>query len=427
MSPTDQHARHSTPRSGAADGERLVVPAWPTRDLERLPARAEMRSASATDNAPMEPIAPEATSPLVAEDAAEATGTTDMTETMTETLAEPTTEPAPAPMPQSMAAPAMPMSPAADRTSARRPTTFLADLTRAMRVAAEEERANVQQRFREEADAYVGSMRIEFAAAADLARERAEADVVAIETWCEAELARIRKETEDGIAQRRARLDEELTSQSARLDEGVTHVAGSVESFEQQMTAFFERLLVEEDPSTFAVMARQLPEPPVLDAWPDPGATRASDGTTDWPAADGGPAPWDPGSDAVLTDPEALAAAEAEAAEALAAEGFGTAANAPVAATADPSGRMRMTVGAVGLISVASVSAFKRMLSRVDGIHAVQVSSGPQGEFVFSLTCDAGMDLAAAVCALPGFDVELRSTAEDGITVVARDLEPDNQ
>ena len=81
----------------------------------------------------------------------------------------------------------------------------------------------------------------------------------------------------------------------------------------------------------------------------------------------------------------------------------------------------------MGLVSVASVSAFKRMLARVDGIHAVQVSSGPQGEFIFSLTCDQGMDLAAAVGTLPGFDIELRSTTEDSVTVVARDLEPDNQ
>jgi hypothetical protein len=370
----------------------------------------------------MEPIAPEATSPAVAEDAAEATGMTHMTDTIAETTTGSATEA----MPESMPAPAMPAAPAAERMTARRPNTFLADLTRAMRVAAEEERENVQQRFREEADAYVASMRLDFAAAADVARERSQADVAAIEAWCEAELERIRVETERGIAERRARLDDELASQTARLDEGVTHVAGSVESFEQQMTAFFERLLVEEDPSSFAVMARQLPEPPALDAWPDPAST-SSDSTAGWPTADGGPAAWDMDADAALTDPDALAAAEAEAAEALAAEGFGLGTSMPLAATADPSGRLRTSVAAVGLVSVASVSAFKRMLSRVDGIHSVQVSSGPQGEFIFSLTCDAGMDLGAAVCALPGFDVELRSTGEDGVTVVARDLEPDNQ
>jgi len=328
-----------------------------------------------------------------------------------------------------MPAVAMPGAPGAERAAGRRPNTFLADLTRAMRVAAEEERENVQQRFREEADAYVTTMRAEFAAAADSARERAEGDVAAIETWCARELERIRLETEQGIADRRTRLDEELTSQAARLEDGVTHIAGSVDAFEHQMAAFFERLLVEEDPSTFAVLARQLPEPPTFGGWPDPAAVTPSDSTADWPTADGGPATWDVDADEFLRDPDALAAAEAEAAEALAAEGLGAETVMPGASSTAPdaSGRIRMSVAAVGLVSVASVSAFKRMLSRVDGIHAVQVSSGPQGDFIFSLTCDRDMDLAAAVCALPGFNVEVRTSAEDTLTVVARDLEPDNQ
>ena len=46
-----------------------------------------------------------------------------------------------------------------------------------------------------------------------------------------------------------------------------------------------------------------------------------------------------------------------------------------------------------GLVSVASIAGFKRQLSRVTGVQSVGVSSGPDGEFLFSVSHDAGIVL----------------------------------
>lgn len=396
MATTDQHARHSTTRPAPDDAEGIAVPAWPTRDLERRAARSHAAEPATTADDP-------------------APGPEPTTASTTEATTQPTTEldeEATVPVSTTAAAPAVSQRPARSRAS-----TFLADLTRAMRVAAEEERASVLARFRDDAGTYVEQMRGEFSAAADGARARADADVTSLEAWCAAELERIRRETEQGIAARRSRLDAELAAQTTRLDEGVATVDTTVSTFERDMAAFFERLLAEEDPSTFAVMAGHLPEPPAFAAWPPKVG------------------PVDPFQPLPALDPEVLAAAEAEAAEALAAEGYAFAAPAATAAwPATPAqaeaeaaeGATRpMIVAAVGLVSVASVSAFKRTLSQVDGVRAVQVSSGPQGEFIFTLACEPGLDLAAAVCALPGFEVELRDSSEDSVTIVARDLDTD--
>lgn len=371
MPTTDQHARSGHARGASDETDRVAVPAWPTRDLER---RASEGAAAETP----------------------ASETTQTAETA-ETTATTATEPGPA-------------TPPTDGPAARR-ASFLADLTRAMRTAAEEERTEVLARCHEDAETHVGSMRSEFATAADQVRERADQDVAALEAWCAGELERIRRETEQNIAGRRAQLADELAAQESRLEQGVAGVAETVTAYERGMADFFERLLAEEDPSTFAVLARQLPEPPIFTGVPVEAVAAAATPET---------AP-----EAATLDPDALAAAEAEAAEALAEEGFETTAPVPVTAApaADAPTTTRMTVAAIGLVSVASVSNFKRLLSRVDGIHAVQVSSGPQGEFIFSLTGDRGLDLAAAVCALPGFQVELRGASETAVDVVAHDLD----
>jgi hypothetical protein len=91
----------------------------------------------------------------------------------------------------------------------------------------------------------------------------------------------------------------------------------------------------------------------------------------------------------------------------------------------DGSRTTRAVVCALGLVSVASVSAFKRMLSRSEGVRSVQVASGPQGEFVFTLTCDPGVNVGAVVAALPGFKVELRNVTEGRLNIVAHEVEPE--
>jgi hypothetical protein len=78
-----------------------------------------------------------------------------------------------------------------------------------------------------------------------------------------------------------------------------------------------------------------------------------------------------------------------------------------------------------GLLSVASIAAFKRQLSRIPGVQAVGVSSGPDGEFIFKTTHEPGVALAALIPALPGFGAEVVNAGEGTIQVAAHDPEAD--
>ena len=76
-----------------------------------------------------------------------------------------------------------------------------------------------------------------------------------------------------------------------------------------------------------------------------------------------------------------------------------------------------------GLVSVASIAGFKRQLSRVAGVQSVGVSSGPDGEFLFSVTHDSSIVLRDAVTTLPGFGARVTAEADGELTVTAKDPE----
>jgi hypothetical protein len=76
-----------------------------------------------------------------------------------------------------------------------------------------------------------------------------------------------------------------------------------------------------------------------------------------------------------------------------------------------------------GLVSVASIAGFKRNLARVSGVHSVGVTSGPDGEFVFAVTHDAGMALGESIATLPGFGARVTNESAGELTVAARDPE----
>ncbi len=76
-----------------------------------------------------------------------------------------------------------------------------------------------------------------------------------------------------------------------------------------------------------------------------------------------------------------------------------------------------------GLLSVASIASFKRHLARVDGVHNVGVSSGPDGEFIFKTTHEPGVQLAEVIPTLPGFGAQITDCTEGRITVTAHDPE----
>ena len=79
-----------------------------------------------------------------------------------------------------------------------------------------------------------------------------------------------------------------------------------------------------------------------------------------------------------------------------------------------------------GLVSVASIASFKRHMGRVTGVQSVGVSSGPDGEFVFTVHHDDGVNLREVVPSLPGFRARVTNAADGVISVAAHDPESGN-
>jgi hypothetical protein len=235
--------------------------------------------------------------------------------------------------------------------SSRKPSKFLADLTKAMQAAAEAAREETVGRLAVEAKTHVEEIHQRSATEAADLRRRADDDVAAIREWSKTEIARIREETETRITDRKARLETEIEEHAALIERQIERVQGRVAAFEQEMAAFFERLLAEDDPTRFAAMAGSLPEPPPFDtddvaaaaaaamvAPPEP--VEAPEAVVNDPWSFERPEPAAPEAEAVVEaqpeDPEAAmaaiqAAAEAAEAEEHVASSTGDAAAEPVA------------------------------------------------------------------------------------------------
>jgi hypothetical protein len=365
-------------------------------------------------------------------------------------------------------------------SSSRRPTTkFMAELSRAMQTAVETSRDETMARLAADAKSVVEEINSHSAVEAAELRRRADDDVAAVREWSKAEISRIREETEARIALRKTALDGEMDQHGLVVESRVQQVGATVSEFEAQMDAFFERLRSEEDPTRIAAMAERMPEPPdlagVAAAIVEP-MSPAFDPSTmligDTPSIDGD------GSE--MTEAEATAetyeaetgetetseTAETETAEASAdtdqaaesgdqsmpdfaaaeaeaatftgdveddasepapsptAHDHETAA-AALAATADdspPQGERATTrVMVTGLVSVASIATFKRSLGRVPGVSTIGVASGPDGEFVFTVSHDSGIGLGDAIVALPGFEARVTAESSGGLEVTAHD------
>ncbi len=368
-------------------------------------------------------------------------------------------------------------------TSARRPTKFMAELSRAMQTAVETSRDETMARLGADAKTVVEEIHAASAGEAAELRRHADDDVAAVREWSKAEIARIREETEARIALRKTALDTEMDQHGQVVESRVQQVGATVAAFEAEMAAFFERLSTEEDPTRIAAMAERMPEPPdlagIAAAIVEPrtasfaptetliGDTPAieSDGsemteseayaetgeTAETDEADGpetGEAEFVEAAESVETgeaEAEAsapdFAAAEAEAAaftgdvEDEASDADEPTPPAPMhdhesaaaalAATADdspPQGERATTrVMVTGLVSVASIATFKRSLGRVPGVSTIGVASGPDGEFVFTVSHDSGVGLGDAIVALPGFEARVTAETSGGLEVAAHD------
>lgn len=360
------------------------------------------------------------------------------------------------------------------RGERRRSNPFLAELARAMHAAALEARERVLEQFRAESKAFIEELHARSAEEMAALRRAADEDVAAIRDWSKAEIARIREETERRIAERKAALEEEIEAQAARIEGQIERLQGAVGRFEAEMDRFFEGLLDVEDPTEFAALAANLPEPPPFDeilAAPSasaPSAEPTGAETRQPPEAPGqalievghavaGPGDTSDEAAGVVVAPEAAGSPEAEPSSAVTAEAEPSSAAPPEGAlepagaasaptddldslddtqiaarlagllgTRDeapvpPSQPVKTQLAVVGLVSVASIAGFKRQLAHLPGVQTVAVASGPNGEFLFAVTHDPDLDLAAIVPGLPGFGARVTGEGPGTLTVTAHD------
>jgi hypothetical protein len=101
-----------------------------------------------------------------------------------------------------------------------------------------------------------------------------------------------------------------------------------------------------------------------------------------------------------------------------------SAASAAAPAEAGPSMPMVSTQVIVsGLVSVASIASFKRHLSRATGVRHVGVSSGPDGEFLFTVQHGTEVVLRDLIPTLPGFQARVTGGSSGIVTASAHDPE----
>lgn len=349
----------------------------------------------------------------LAETTAEATATTDH-------VAEPVAAPVAAPVAEQPAEPDTAAS-----QPARRATKFMADLSAAMQVAAENSRIETLSRFEVEAKSVAEDVHGKATdEVADL-RRKADDDVAEIREWSKAEIARIREETEARIAGRKSGLDSEVERHAVMVEARIQRVTEVVAAFEVSMARFFERLNAETDPTRIATMAETMPDPPSL---ADVAASMVF-----------APEPPAETPDAVELTEVDFAAAEAEAfsyTDDLDAEDdeLSAATSTPLAASTDedakvarnnepttPTNLPSTRVVVSGLVSVANIANFKRSLNRTSGISKIAVASGPDGDFIFTVGHTLGSALSASIKALPGFDIQISGESDDAINVAAQD------
>jgi hypothetical protein len=349
--------------------------------------------------------------------------------------------------------------------AARRPNKFMAELSRAMQGAAETARNETLTRFTTEAKTVVEEIHAASAEEAASLRRRADDDVAAVREWSKVEIARIREETDTRISARKAALDGEIEAHGKVVEARVERVGQTVAEYEAQMSAFFERLMTEEDPTRIATMAETLPDPPSLadvaasiteppvvafdpmPQMPEPAADPepAAEGEFEAPAAPdfaaaeaeaatfAGELDEDDGQASATTETETQTEGEtqgeteasAEAAPSSEGETY-VEAEAPAVESHTTGERATTRVVVLGLVSVASIATFKRSLGRVPGVSAIGVASGPDGEFVFTVSHDSGLDLRGAITGLPGFEAQVTSETAEGLEVAAHDPDAAN-
>ena len=297
---------------------------------------------------------------------------------------------------------------------ARRTNPLVAGLVKAMRDAAQVARDDSLARVAAEAKARIEAIHAASSDGAAALRHTADQDVAAIREWAKAEAARVRQETDERIAARRRQLDIEVEDHAAQVEHRIEQVQAIVGAFDASMELFFRNLLAEEDPARVAGFAEQLPEPPSFDD---------ANAMLEWKA----PRTLD-SSNAAAAEADALSGLDdAEIASTLA-EPPSVEPPGPRASVEDrmlsfavplpePEPTSTSVVSVTGLSSVAGIAGFKRAVSRAPGVSGVAVSSGPSGDFAFTVQHGQSLDLAALVGGLDGFAPVVTAVAEGALSV----------
>ena len=163
-------------------------------------------------------------------------------------------------------------------------SSFLAEISRAMRAAAVQERERIAGTVTETVVAHEQKVRDRGATEATELRRLADEDVAGIQASAEEAIEAIRTEADRNVIERRRSLAEYLDRHAALVETEIGRVNGAVDDYNAQLDGFFGRLAEEQNPAEIARLAGQLPEPPNLD---DVGAQARADAVAEIAAEPG--------------------------------------------------------------------------------------------------------------------------------------------
>ena len=144
--------------------------------------------------------------------------------------------------------------------------SFLAELTRAMQAAAEQQRDQIAAVVAADAAGEVDKARARAAVEADELRRLAEQDVTGIKSWMAAETERIRQEAGRRTDERRNELEAHLAKHDSIIATEIAGVDVAVSDYRATLDEFFDELRGATNPAEIARRAGSLPPPPDLES-----------------------------------------------------------------------------------------------------------------------------------------------------------------
>jgi hypothetical protein len=144
--------------------------------------------------------------------------------------------------------------------------SFLAELTRAMQAAAEQERERIGAIVANEAAGEVDKARRRAALEADELRRLAQEDMGRIEAWSADETERIRREASQRMEERRRDLEEYLAKHESIIATEIEAIGVGVRDYRSTLDQFFDELQGATDPAQIARRAGSLPALPDLES-----------------------------------------------------------------------------------------------------------------------------------------------------------------